>query len=54
MRKNLLHAIRKRDLKLTKAQRTRIERCDDPEQLEAWFDRAMEANEVVAIFGDTT
>jgi len=49
-RQMLLRLVDKRGLALTETQRERLLACTDEAQLQAWFDRALTADDVDAIF----
>jgi len=52
-RQMLLRLLDKRGLTLNETQRERLLACTDEAQLQAWFDRALMADHVDAIFDAT-
>jgi hypothetical protein len=49
---DILRILESRDLRLTRAQRELIESCQDLDQLDSWFGRALTATTVTAVFED--
>jgi hypothetical protein len=48
----ILRILKSRDLRPTRAQRELIECCEDLGRLDTWFDRALTASTVAAVFED--
>jgi Uma2 family endonuclease len=53
LRENLLSLLSARGLSPGEVQLAEVERCTDPQQLRLWFDRALRASEVAAVFNDS-
>lgn len=49
---DILRILKSRDLRPTRAQRELIESCEDLGRLDTWFDRALTASTVAAVFED--
>jgi hypothetical protein len=49
---DILRILKSRDLRPTRAQRELIESCEDLSRLDTWFDRALTASTVAAVFED--